>query len=228
MVCEGYILAKVTCFRRRLDDIVERLGKLREVWTKKDVQSRGNSFVYTRWPELGARWVDWTLDISALRFAWPENIPASQLTHEPQEWRKKFVMGCCSSFGCNDAVLVITVASITIVSMLSRPPWSLSVYQRPQVRLTSLLYGGYVRGRNALARDVVNETATLCFVPPRLIFARILSIDLIDATKFPLVVYIVDDIKAFVVDSKSPVKRRRPHAPNSTRISGANPPHVTV
>ena len=93
--------------------------------------------------------------------------------------------------------------------------------------MTSLLYGGYVRGRNALARDVVNETATLCFVPPRLIFARILSIDLVDATKIPLVVYIVDDIKAFVVDSKSPVKRRRPHAPDYTRISGANPPHIT-
>ena len=49
MMCDGYILAKVTCFDRRLDNIEKGL---RMVWTKEADQTWGNSFVYTQRPEL--------------------------------------------------------------------------------------------------------------------------------------------------------------------------------
>lgn len=49
--------------------------------------------------------------LAGLSFAWPETCAfrkdsgLPQLTHEPTEWRKKFVMECYSSFGLNSRVL---------------------------------------------------------------------------------------------------------------------------
>jgi hypothetical protein len=49
--------------------------------------------------------------LAGISFAWPEwlrngqNSGLDQLTHQPTEWRKTFVMECYSSFGLNNAIL---------------------------------------------------------------------------------------------------------------------------